>query len=103
VGDGHPAAHAKRWGRPLIRIALALFGALMMVAGIAARIVAAGHAPGRTTLANSTGYCVGACATRATGWPQTTYDLVRISGWALIIFGALVVAVALIREFRTAS
>ena len=75
-----------------------------MVAGIAALIEADQNHPGYSSGAVipgtgvQTGFGVG-----VTGWPQTTYSLVRIGGWALLIFGALIVAIALIREFRTAS
>jgi hypothetical protein len=36
----------------------------------------------------------------ALGFSTTTYDLVRISSWALIVFGAVIVAFALVRELR---
>jgi hypothetical protein len=72
-----------------MRIALAFLGAALMVAGMAARIVASRHAPGITNY-----------GLVPYGWPATTYDLVRIGGWALLIFGAVTVAFALIREFR---
>jgi hypothetical protein len=68
----------------------ALLGALLMVAGVAAQIVARRHRP-----------IPGSDATfgAASGWP-TTYDLMRIGGWALLIFGAVTVAFALARETR---
>jgi hypothetical protein len=31
---------------------------------------------------------------------QTTYDVVRIGGWALLIFGAVTVAFALVRKVK---
>ena len=69
-----------------------------MVAGIAVMIVAHEHAPAPC----NGGYVVGAGAVCMTGWPQTVYDLVRIGGWALLIFGVIVVALALIREIKGA-
>jgi hypothetical protein len=77
-----------------MRIAVAFFGALLVVAGLAGQIEASQHHP-----------VAGSDATFgvASGWSPNTYSLVRIGGWALLIFGALIVAVALIREFRTAS
>jgi hypothetical protein len=36
--------------------------------------------------------------TVAVGFSTTVYDVVRIGGWALIVFGAVLVAVALVRE-----
>jgi hypothetical protein len=84
-----------------MRIALAFFGALLMVGGIAAQIEAGQHHPGYSSGAVipgtgvQTGFGVG-----VTGWSPNTYSLVRIGGWALLIFGALIVAFALIREFR---
>jgi hypothetical protein len=75
-----------------MRLAGALLGALLIVAGIAAQIVAARHRPEYVTGGFSFG--------RWTGWSSTAYDLVRIGGWALLVFGAVIVAFALIREFR---
>lgn len=77
----------------------ALLGALLMVGGIAARIEAARHQPGTTgggTAANpfSGGPSI------SYGWPATTYDLVRIGGWALLIFGAVIVLFTLVRELK---
>lgn len=34
------------------------------------------------------------------GLSPTAYDLVRIGGWALLIFGAVIVVFALVREIR---
>ena len=74
-----------------------MFGATLVAAGIAAWIVAARHVPGRTVVST---YCIEPCATKATGWSSTAYDLVRIGAWALLIFGAVTVALALVREYR---
>lgn len=73
----------------------ALFGALLAAAGVAAQIVAGQHHPSyvtRTFLLTP----------EPVGWSHITYDLVRIGGWALLIFGAVIVALALVREFRVA-
>lgn len=78
-----------------MRIAFAFFGALLMVAGIAARIVAERHHPQLV----SGGYLLNS---RELGWPATTYDVVRVASFALLIFGAVIVALALVREFRRA-
>lgn len=80
-----------------MRIGFALLGGLLMVGGFAARIVASRHVPG---FAPGT-YILPAQPPR-TGWPTATYDLVRIGGWALLIFGAVIIALALVREFRAA-
>jgi hypothetical protein len=85
-----------------------LAGAVVVVAGIAAFIEAGSHHPeahhplpsdfggpnvlGRLTLTSP-----------ATGWSQTAYDLVRIGAWALVIFGALLVIIGLIRYWRQPS
>ena len=66
-----------------------LLGALLIVGGIAALIEASRHRPIPTGFGDTT-----------SGWPATTYDLVRIGGWALLIFGAVIVAFALVRETR---
>jgi hypothetical protein len=81
---------------PLMRIAFAFFGAALMVTGVAARIVAGRHHPqavsGRFLLDS-----------RPAGWPATTYEVVRVASFALLIFGAVIVALALIRELRRTS
>jgi hypothetical protein len=69
-----------------------LLGALFVVGGIAALIEASRH---RSRTLNSQ-FLLSA----HTGWAATTYDLVRIGGWALVIFGAVIVAFALVREAR---
>lgn len=66
-----------------------------MVGGIAAQIVAQSHRPQYSTVAG-----FGGSLGTWTGWSSTAYDLVRIGGWALLIFGAVTVALALIREIR---
>ena len=72
----------------------ALLGALLMVCGIAARIEAARHL---CAYGPKAGVLTGACVV---GWSPTTYDLVRIGGWALLIFGAVIVVFALVRELK---
>ena len=57
-----------------------LLGALMIVGGVAAWIVASHHHPGTPTLL----YCIEPCAVFHTGWTQTVYDLVIIGGWMLL-------------------
>jgi hypothetical protein len=78
-----------------MRIASAFFGAALMVAGVAARIIAGRHRPHATSrfLLDSP----------PAGWPATTYDVVRVASFALLIFGAVIVALALIRELRRTS
>lgn len=73
----------------------ALLGALFIVSGIAALIEASRHHPiaaAYQTEGTTTAYTA--------GWHTTTYDLVRIGGWALLIFGAVIVTFALVRELR---
>jgi hypothetical protein len=87
-----------------MRIAVSFFGALLVVGGIAALIVAPRHAPNYVQT-HPGRFCVEPCSlpTHNIGWSQTLYDLARIGGWALVVFGALIIAVALIREFRTTT
>ncbi len=75
----------------------ALLGALLIVGGIAAQIEASSHHPAASSPA---GYVL---PVFTTGWPPTTYDLVRIGGWALLVFGAVIVVFALVRELRRPS
>lgn len=86
-----------------MRIVAASFAALLMVAGLPARIVAGSHLPGYLTADGTTNPFGSSTISVRTGWPTTTYDLVRIGGWALLIFGGVIVAFALIREFRKAA
>ena len=67
------------------------YGALLISGGIATLIVADRHRP-----------VPGSPATfgAASGWHSTTYDLVRIGGWALFVFGVVILLFALIREVR---
>jgi cell division protein FtsX len=76
--------------------AAALLGALLAAAGAAALIVAGRHHPVPAS---------GSVLSRhgPSDWTPTTYDLVRVIGWALIIFGAVIVALALVRELRRAA
>lgn len=69
-----------------------------MVGGIATLIVAGRHHPVAANSGFGSGYLLPIRS--ASGWSATTYDLVRIGGWALLIFGAVVVAFALVRETR---
>jgi hypothetical protein len=69
----------------------------MIVGGIAARIEAARHHP-----VPGCSDCSGP-AQPATGWSATAYDIVRIGGWALLVFGAVIVVFALVREFRRSA
>jgi hypothetical protein len=76
----------------------ALLGALLAVAGIAALIVASRH---HAVFGHPGGYSiVGEPPVRLSGWTTTTYDVVRIGGWALIVFGAVILLFAVIRELR---
>jgi hypothetical protein len=83
----------------LLVVRYALLGALLAVGGIAAQIVAHRHRPGLTSGAAPSGYTFG-FERVSVGWSSTAYDLVRVGGWALLIFGAITVAFALIREIR---
>jgi hypothetical protein len=69
----------------------------MMVAGITGGILAHEHHVGRVVRAPGSGVPTGVVYT---GWSTTAYDVVRIGSWALLIFGAIIVAFALVREFR---
>jgi hypothetical protein len=80
-------------------------GALIVIAGIAALIVTANHYPeahhtppldlsGENVLGTLT------LTSHRSAWSQTAYDLARIGGWALVILGALIVIVGLIRYWQ---
>jgi hypothetical protein len=72
--------------------AMPFLGATLAVAGIAGFIEATAHHPDEI--------CRGAlerdCYT-ASGLSPTTYDLLRIASWALVIFGDLLVLIGLMR------
>jgi hypothetical protein len=79
----------------------ALLGALLVACGIAAQIVAGRHMPQSSAVVIPGGGSSGVFV--HTGWSQTAYDLVRIGGWALLVFGAVIVLFALVGELRKAS
>ena len=75
-------------------------GAVIVVAGIAALIEARSHHP--------VYYQPGEGSVRiyfgaAGSLPQTAYDLLRIGGWALVIFGGLIVLIGLIGYWGSQS
>ncbi|MGA8634845.1 MAG: hypothetical protein WB805_08320 [Candidatus Dormiibacterota bacterium] len=74
----------------------AIVGTSLLVLGIAVQVAAARHAP----LANVS---PSTFLLRRSGWPATTYDVVSVVGWALLIVGIVIVAFALAREVRTRS
>jgi hypothetical protein len=92
MGWGDAAARSP----PAVRYAV--LGALLMVRGIAALIEAARHHPVAGNSGFGSGYLLPVHP--ASGWNTTTYDLVRIGGWALLIFGVVIVALALAREVK---
>jgi hypothetical protein len=82
-------------------------GALLIVAGIAAFIEASSHAPElqsrcRTggASAEEVGCPIENYVRVHVGLSQTAYDLLRIGGWALVIFGTLLLVVGLIAYAR---
>ena len=77
------------------RVVAAVLGGFMIVAGITGGIVAHEHRVGRVVRVPGDGIRV-----VYTGWPMTAYDVVRIAAWALLIFGAIIVAFAIVREFN---
>lgn len=85
-----------------IRVVAAVLGGLMMVAGITGGIVAHEHHPavigGEIQIPGGSASSAGPLV--HVGWSMTVYDVVRIGGWALLIFGAIIVAFALVREFK---
>jgi hypothetical protein len=79
-------------------------GAVLVVAGIAAFIEAHRHQPviavsevraARMTLRGET--------PPESGLSHTAYDLLRIGGWALVIFGGALLVMGLIRYWRAAG
>ncbi len=74
-------------------------GATLAVAGIAGFIEASAHAP-----AWECPRLERECRLHQTvlvGLSSTAYDLIRIASWALVIFGALIVLIGLIRLWNT--
>jgi hypothetical protein len=67
-----------------------------MIVGVAVRVTAARHAPLATV--NPAAYRF-----LRVGWPPTTYDIVVVIGWALLIVGIVSVAFALAQEVRLRS
>lgn len=91
----------------------ALLGGLLIVAGIALRIIAHAHVPvagscglgpvgGDINIPSTQSGCVkvGDVWTSATGWSPTLSDLAHVASWALIVFGVIVVVFAVIREIK---
>jgi len=76
-----------------IAVAITFLGATLAVAGIAGFIEAKAHKPN---------FCGGLppppgeppCAP---GLSSTAYDLLRVGSWALVIFGALLIVIGLMR------
>jgi uncharacterized membrane protein HdeD (DUF308 family) len=75
-----------------ITVAITFLGATLAVAGIAGFIEATAHHPDEICR----GVLERDCYT-ASGLSPTTYDLLRIGSWALVIFGALLIIVGLMR------
>jgi hypothetical protein len=69
-------------------------GAALVIAGIAAFIAADRHKP--LVLSPSLGTSFGGVAIHR-GLSPTAYDLLRIGAWALVIIGALLIVMGLIR------
>jgi hypothetical protein len=67
-----------------------------MIAGVAVHVTAARHAP--FTVPNPVSYRL-----FPRGWSPTTYDIVVVIGWALLIVGIVTVAFALAQEVRLRS
>jgi peptidoglycan/LPS O-acetylase OafA/YrhL len=83
-------------------------GAIIVIAGTAALIVAANHHPEahysppfHVSSENVLGTLT--LTSPGSGWSQTAYDLVRIGAWALAVLGALTVIVGLIRYLQKRS
>jgi hypothetical protein len=76
-----------------------LGGAVLVIAGIAAFIEASSHEPIPATALGVR--CAGEACHSAHGLSQTAYDILRIGAWALVIVGALVVIMGLIRFWTT--
>jgi hypothetical protein len=72
--------------------AMPFLGATLAVAGIAGFIEATAHHPDEICR----GVLERDCYT-ASGLSPTTYDLLRIGSWALVIFGALLMLIGLMR------
>jgi hypothetical protein len=80
-------------------------GAILLVAAVVGFVVVPEHTPG-TQLVDAQGHPLagcdpGACAGTNVvhiGWAQTTYDVARVFTWAVLIVGALVVVLGLIRQ-----
>ena len=83
--------------------AMPFLGATLAVAGIAGFIEASAHAPGwGCARGTPRGACFEVDQIRI-GLSSTAYDLLRIASWALVIFGALLVLIGLMRLWTTAG
>jgi hypothetical protein len=76
-------------------------GVVLAIGGIAALIEAGSHhkAAYRATETGLDEHMI-TIEHAATGWSQTAYDLARIGGWALLIVGAVLLVVGLLRYRR---
>jgi hypothetical protein len=83
-------------------------GATLIVAGIAAFIEAHSHRPISASVVPGDALTkqqfaeAGVHPGAASGLSQSAYDLLRIGAWALVIFGAVLVAVGLVVYYSTA-
>ncbi len=74
-------------------------GAVLLIAAVAWHVIAVDHMPIICDHGNG-GFN---SAFRCSGWTKTTYDAVRIASWACGIVGVILVAVGLIRVWRTSQ
>jgi hypothetical protein len=77
-------------------VKLPVLGTILMILGVAVRVIAARHAPLANTNPTTFGLSRG-------GWSPTAYDAAQVFGWGLIIVGIVVVAFALARVVRSGA
>jgi hypothetical protein len=87
---------------PETRSVLAVFGgALLVIAGVAAFMVASSHQPDwefRCRAIGRSERCLhGTLYEVHSGFSHSAYDLLRVSAWALVIIGVLLVVTGLFR------
>jgi hypothetical protein len=83
-------------------------GAVLLIAGVAGLVIVPEHAPSvisadSIVIPGTTKRLAGFGRTVVGGWSRSVYDLARIATWALLIIGAILVVMGLIRYARRSA
>jgi len=73
-------------------------GAVLLIAAVVGFVIVPEHKPHTVTSVAGGFECLSNCTT--VGWSQTMYDVALIATWAVLIVGALLVVMGLIRYAR---